>query len=106
MVKIKNSDLEYLKGVLMQYIPNSRFKAIKVKQCARLLDVNPRIIRLLVQELRDDGYPICSTPYDGYWMAQTTEEVDLTINILARQVKTLQDTMHALENSKEQIGGK
>lgn len=105
MIKLKQYNVEYLKGVIMQYIPNDRFKAIKVKDCASLMGVNPRIVRHLIQELRGDGYPICSTPYDGYWVARSEDDVNLTIKFLDTQKQTLEDTIKALEETKKNIGG-
>lgn len=41
-----------------------------------------RLIRRLVVELRCEGHHICAHPVDGYYLAETSEELDQTIAFL------------------------
>lgn len=49
---------------------------------AQQLDMVPRVIRKLVSELRDDGHAICGTPKEGYFIAETPEELQHTCEFL------------------------
>lgn len=41
-----------------------------------------RLVRKLIQELRNEGFHICGTPDAGYFMAATAEELDRTCSFL------------------------
>ena len=90
---------QYLKALIIQHMPIKRENAIKVKEVADRIGINPRIVRQLVQELRLEGYPICSTTYDGYWLTKNLSDIQDTIIKLQRQYKTLGDTIDALTNT-------
>jgi FlaA1/EpsC-like NDP-sugar epimerase len=50
-----------------------------------------RVVRKVVKQLRLAGEPICAHPSDGYFMAETAEELEHTCNFLhARAVSSLQ----------------
>lgn len=53
-----------------------------VKQLAVALDATERHVRQLISELREAGQPICGTPHDGYFMAETAEELEETCDFL------------------------
>ena len=44
--------------------------------------VDERIVRRLVFELRCEGHHVCAHPADGYYLAETPEELDQTIAFL------------------------
>lgn len=41
-----------------------------------------RVVRRLVQQLRQEGEPICSHSVAGYWIPNTVEELDVAISHL------------------------
>jgi len=47
-----------------------------VKTLCFELDTTERAVRNLVDELIDEGIPVCSHPAKGYWIAATQAEVD------------------------------
>lgn len=54
--------------------------------CARL-DVPPRRVRQLVSEARLDAVAICGTPREGYFIAQTDDELLATLEFLVGRAK-------------------
>ena len=47
-----------------------------------LLDTTERAVRKLVDELIDEGVPVCAHPAHGYYIAETWEEVEATYDWL------------------------
>lgn len=99
-----NDNLTYLKSIALDHIPNGRQNAVNCKDLAYLVGVNPRIIRRLIQYLRDDGYPICSTTSEGYWLAVLPEELDYTIKLLEHQRETIDTTLESLRKTQSNLG--
>lgn len=57
---------------------------ISVEILARQLGIAPRQVRkhITALRLRDDGHAICGMPKDGYYMAETPEELKATCDFL------------------------
>ena len=55
---------------------------ISADAIARLLDCEPRVVRALVTELRDEGTAVCGHPAHGYFIARTAEELAATCQFL------------------------
>lgn len=50
-----------------------------------------RVVRKLIQELRNEGFHICGTPDAGYFIAANAEELDRTCSFLySRAMASLQ----------------
>lgn len=98
------NNLAYLKSLTLDRIPNGKQNAVKCRDLAYLVGVSPRVIRSLIQYLRDDGYPICSTTLDGYWLAVLPEELDSTIKLLEHQRETIDTTLESLRNTRNYLG--
>lgn len=50
-----------------------------------------RRLRLVIEQLRLQGYPICAHPNTGYWWAATADELDAACEFLyARALASLQ----------------
>lgn len=104
-MKIKNDDnLTYLKSITLDYIPNGRQNAVNCKDLAYSVGVGPRFMRRLIQYLRDDGYPICSTTSEGYWLAVLPEELNSTIKLLEHQRETIEATLESLRKTQSNLG--
>ena len=57
-------------------------RGITARHLAGRIDSPERNVRLLVTELRSDGVAVCGTPRDGYYIAETAEELEETCNFL------------------------
>lgn len=49
---------------------------INAAQLAEATDMPERRVRACISELREDGVAICGHPSNGYYIAQTAEELD------------------------------
>lgn len=58
---------------------------ISVKQLAEVTGAKERHVRTLIEALRNEGCAICATPKDGYYIANTPEELDQTITFLHKR---------------------
>lgn len=99
-----NDDLAYFKGITLDHIPNGRQNAVNCKDLAYSVGVSPRFMRRLIQYLRDDGYPICSTTSEGYWLAVLPEELNSTIKLLEHQRETIEATLESLRKTQNNLG--
>lgn len=57
-------------------------RGISAKQLSTALDVNPRMVRACISQLREEGYAVCGTPLTGYYMAETAEDLEETCKFL------------------------
>lgn len=84
--------------LLVDFLPTERENAVNQLDISDYLRLSKRNVRQLVQQARHEGYPICSTPYDGYWLSSDANDISSTIAILRSQVNTLTKTIYDLEN--------
>jgi biotin operon repressor len=89
---------ELLIELLVDFLPTDRDSAVNQSEISDYLSLSKRSVRQLVQQARHEGYPICSTPYDGYWLSSDANDISSTITILRSQVNTLTKTIYDLEN--------
>jgi biotin operon repressor len=89
---------ELLIELLVDFLPTDRDSAVNQSELSDYLRLSKRNVRQLVQQARHEGYPICSTPYDGYWLSSDANDISSTIAILRSQVNTLTKTIYDLEN--------
>lgn len=52
------------------------------------LAAHERAVRKLVEELRHEGHPVCATPADGYFLAETAAELEETCAFLRSRAMT------------------
>ena len=100
--KYKAKDESYFKELILNFIPKEPTH-MNSKQLSEYIGLNARDVRLLVQKLRDDGYPICSTPYNGYWMARTSRDMDDTMIKLKSHIKNSIDTYNSLVKCQNEL---
>lgn len=63
---------------------------IGAKTLAQQLDTPERNVRMMISELRNEGYAICGTPSSGYYIAATPDELEQTCAFLRHRA------MHSL----------
>lgn len=68
-----------------------RGNGIAVKALATQLEITDRQVRELVSDLRMSGHAICGHPRDGYYIAETSEEMEETCQFLRNRA------MHSLQ---------
>lgn len=45
-----------------------------------------RALRQVIEKLRNDGHPVCATPEQGYFLADTPEDINRTCTFLLKRV--------------------
>lgn len=75
-------------GVLSRHV--GRGNGISMRNLEIQTDMLARNIRLHISDLRDDGHAVCGTPRDGYFIAETPEELEETCEFLRNRA------MHSL----------
>ena len=98
----KAKDESYFKELLLNLIPTEPTH-VNSKQLAEYAGLKSRDVRLLIQKLRDDGYPICATPENGYWMARTSWDMNDTMSKLKAHIKNSIDTYNSLVKSQNEL---
>ena len=98
----KAKDEKYLKELILGCIPHKP-TGLSSTKLADYLGLNARDVRLIVQKLRDDGYPICATPELGYWMARTSWDMNDTMSKLKAHIKNSIDTYNSLVESQNEL---
>ena len=91
----KAKDESYFKELLLNLIPTEPTH-VNSKQLAEYAGLKSRDVRLLIQKLRDDGYPICATPEQGYWVARTSFDMNDTMIQLKSHIQNSIDTYNSL----------
>ena len=65
-------------------------RGVDARTLANMLAIEPRQIRSLITELREEGMPICGHPSTGYYIAETPAELQATCDFLrSRALKSL-----------------
>ena len=100
--KYKAKDEFYFKELILNCIPKEP-NHMNSKQLAEYIGLNARDVRLLVQKLRDDGHPICSTPENGYWIARSSYDLNETIKKLQNHIDSCQMTLDALAGCQRKL---
>ena len=95
-------DESYFKELILNCIPKEPAH-MNSKQLAEYIGLNARDVRLLVQKLRDDGYPICATPEQGYWMARTSWDMDDTMSKLKAHIDNSIGTYNSLVQCQNEL---
>ena len=98
----KAKDESYFKELLLNFIPMEPAN-INSKQLAEYVGLKSRDVRLIIQKLRNDGYPICATPEQGYWMARTSFDMNDTMSKLKAHIKNSIDTYNSLVESQNAL---
>mgnify|MGYP006372577147 FL=1 len=98
----KAKDESYFKELILNFIPKEP-NNMNSKQLAEYAGLKSRDVRLLIQKLRDDGYPICATPEQGYWIAKTSWDMNDTMSKLKAHIKNSIDTYNSLVESQNAL---
>lgn len=98
----KQKDEKYLKELVLSYISDEP-TSLSSNKLASYVGLKPRDVRLLVQKLRDDGYPICATPERGYWIARTSWDMNDTMIKLKAHIDNSIVTYNALVESQNAL---
>ena len=90
------------KKIVLSMIPNEPCN-INSTDIAKNTCIPSRNVRLIIQALRDDGHPICSTPENGYWIARSSYDLNETMKKLQNHINSCQMTLDALTDCQRKL---
>lgn len=88
-------DLSYSEQLVLESIPTEPCGKHH-KEIANSLSLGYYEVRKIIKNLRNMGYPICSNPHEGYWMARDERELLEVISMLQSYITSMQNTVDAL----------
>lgn len=94
-VTIMDEDKEMIKEFLQKECLG-KANAKKYKELNELLPLNNRTIRVIINNLRKEGMPICSGS-NGVWWSNSKKELKQTINSLESRITDLSDVIKGLK---------
>jgi len=91
---------------LISELKRRRGAPIFAKDLGTLLHLDQRDVRDVIAHLIDDhDMAICSTSKDGYWWAQSPEEIDRTLAQLISRQRWIYRRIRGLERAREKEFG-
>ena len=95
-------ELSYAEQRVLSVIPTGEENAIKQDELAGITGYNTREIRLIMNSLRKEDFPICSGN-NGYYKAKNEQDIKNTTRRMRAQVKTLNESLKHLYRSVKNI---
>lgn len=102
MYTISDKNIAYMKDCVLHSLPHEPI-GIHQKDISSNTGFSTRDVRHIIQRLRDDGYAICGTPNDGYWITQTSFELNDTIAKMRSHIEQSKDTLNALIEAQKRL---
>jgi hypothetical protein len=78
-----------------------RDNSIHYKQSKELFEIHSRQMALIITELRNEGFPVCSHNVDGIWWAKDKDELLVTLNFLNSRINVLNSNVNGLKKALE-----
>lgn len=90
VVELYNNIAEYLRDYHRE-----EDEAIKSRELRGLFNLSDRQVRLVVNDLRRNGVPICSS-LEGYWYSEDEADITKTINRMEAQIDNMERSIAGL----------
>lgn len=84
---------------VLEYLKTTHYDesiAVKSGAMCELFNLSKESLRAVVNYLRSDGYPVCSS-YRGYWYSEKPEDIDKTLKHLERRISGMQRAITGLK---------
>lgn len=88
---------------LYEILRESQFP-VKSTQISEALGIATPTVRELVNELRCEGYPICSC-HKGYYIATSYDDLKRTIASMEHRVAAMNDAILGMKLALDELGG-
>ena len=102
MKRFTGKDAQYYNDLVLSTIPNEPNNTSS-KDIANILGMNSREIRLVIQRLRNDGYAICATPENGYWLARNSFDTNETLSKMKSHIHNCVATYNSLIECRKKL---
>lgn len=81
---------------------NTESRAVKNRELRLLFNLTDRQVRILVNQLRQEGKPVCSSSV-GYWYGTSPEDINKTIYKMEAQVEKMRKSIKGLREALGEI---
>lgn len=105
MTEKQKRNIEYEKALIIQHLSNHKDQSVNLKDLSFRTGIHTRRIKKLIQQLRDAGYAICSTTYEGYWITKNPEDIERALKLLHSYRNSLDETITSMNKIKERLLG-
>lgn len=102
MKRFTGKDTQYYNDLVLSIIPNEPNNTSS-KDIANILGMNSREVRIVIQRLRDDGYAICATPENGYWLARNSFDMNETLLKMKSHIVNCINTYNSLIECRNKL---
>lgn len=82
--------------IILSLISEGKENAKYIRDISASSGLCHRDIKSIIQDLRKMGYPVCSSTYDGIWLAKDRFELNETIKQFESRQIRINETLQAL----------
>ena len=82
------------------FLSHGRENAVPLRHLKKLMETNGRTVRLMIQQERLSGTPICADNLTGYYLPATEEERTTCVRSMRRRAGEIMRTARAIERAK------
>ena len=99
---MEQKSLEEMKSIILCLIPKEP-KGYHESDLAKDSGIRGRECRRIIQMLREDGHPICSSTRDGYWLARSSSELLVVEHDLRSHIRSCIRTYSAIKKTRNKM---
>lgn len=96
---MEQKSLEEPKHIILSLIPTEP-KGYHASDIAKDSGLRGRECRRIIQELRKEGHPICSSTKEGYWLARSSNELLAVESDLLSHIRSCIRTYSAINKTR------
>ena len=82
------------------FLSHGRENAVPLRHLKKLMETNGRTVRLMIQQERLSGTPICADNLTGYYLPATEEERTTCVRSMRHRAGEIMKTARAIERAK------
>lgn len=81
-------------------LSHGRENAVPLRHLKKLLEVDGRTVRLMIERERRDGMPICADNATGYYLPSTEDEKAACVRSMRHRAREIMKTARAIEQAE------
>lgn len=82
------------------FLIHGRENAVPLRHLKKMMETDGRTVRLMIQQERLSGTPICADNLTGYYLPATEEEKTTCVRSLRHRAEEIMKTARAIERAK------
>lgn len=83
-----------------EFLSHGRENAVPLRHLKKLLEVDGRTVRLMIERERRAGIPICADNATGYYLPSTADEKAACVRSMRHRAGEIMKTARAIERAK------